>query len=229
MKYVVTDEQDRTFQDRAWELENRWRKNSLDPDRTLDGLQMLIENKGVSDYKRIIRDWQQFYLDLGIMYDLSGVRIPDDPGGFKRVIIMTQGVTPQSAYDLCARNFPCWKHTDDNLDEIVTSDRTAKCGSYAIRVRDRVEADEELANRSYNDLKRDGVVGITLEEREIYELKFFKETDKHLDINNWTLCAGSLCSDGGVPNASWSGCELKVDWDGRGDAGGGLRSRAAVS
>lgn len=44
-KYVVTDEQDRIFQDRIWEVENRWRKNILDPDATLSSLQTLIENK----------------------------------------------------------------------------------------------------------------------------------------------------------------------------------------
>ena len=47
-KYVVTDEQEKGFYDRVWELENRWRKNILEPERTLDGLQLLIENQGVS-------------------------------------------------------------------------------------------------------------------------------------------------------------------------------------
>ncbi|MFH1346991.1 MAG: hypothetical protein ABIH10_01950, partial [Spirochaetota bacterium] len=188
-KYVVTDEQEKTFQDRVWELENRWRKNILNPEKTLAGLQLLIENGRVSDsYAALIADWQAFYRSLGINCDLSGVRIPDDQGGFGRVIVMAQGVTSQSAYNLCAKNFPCWKYTDKNLDKAVTSERTTRNGAYAIRVRDRVEADEELKNRSYNDLKRDGIPGITLEEREILELKFFKETGKHLDIANWTLC-----------------------------------------
>ena len=107
-----------------------------------------------SPYAALLVDWQAFYLGFGIDCDLSGVRIPDDPGGFGRVIITAQGITPQSAYDLCVKNFPCWKFTDRNLDEIVASERTAKDGAYAIRVRDRVEADEELKNRSYNDLKQ---------------------------------------------------------------------------
>lgn len=44
-KFVVTDEQDRKFHDRVWELENRWRKNILDPEPTLKSLQSLIENE----------------------------------------------------------------------------------------------------------------------------------------------------------------------------------------
>lgn len=174
-------------------------------------------------------DWEAFYRNLGINCDLSGVRIPDDPGGFGRVIIMAQGVTAQSAYDLCAKNFPCWKYTDKNLDEVVNSERNAKNGPYAIRVRDRVEADEELKNCSYNDLKRDGVVGITLEEREIFELKFFKETGKHLDIDSWTLCAGSLGSDGRVPGAGWGDFGFEVGWIFRDDSRDNLRSRVEVS
>jgi len=147
-----------------------------------------------SDYLKLLVNWQAFYHNLGINCDLSDIRIPDDPGGFGRVIIMAQGITPQLAYDLCAKNFPCWKYTNDSLDKIVTSERTTKDGPYAIRIRDRIEADEELRNRSYNDLKKQGIIGITLEEREIYELKFFKETSKHLDIEKITLCSGSRLS-----------------------------------
>ncbi|PJA82688.1 MAG: hypothetical protein CO146_02640 [Candidatus Nealsonbacteria bacterium CG_4_9_14_3_um_filter_37_29] len=177
----------------------------------------------------LIADWQAFYCGLGIDCDLSGVIIPDDPGGFGRVIIMAQGITPQSGYDLCAKFFPCWKYTDKNLDEVVVSERTAK-DVYAIRVRDRVEADEELRNRSYNDLKRQGIIGITLEEREIFELKFFKETaGKHLDIKNWTFCLGSCYGDGNVPSASWRSGEFEVDWCNPGDVFDDLCSRQAVS
>jgi len=177
----------------------------------------------------LIADWRAFYRNLGIDCDLSDVIIPDNPGGSSRVIIMAQGITPQSAYDFCAKNFPCWKYTNDDLDKIVTSDRIAKDGSYAIRVRDRVEADEELKNRSYNDLKQQGIAGITLEEREIFELKFFKEIGKHLDIQNVTLCTGSRYSDGDVPYVFWGGGELRVNWFSPVHAYDSLRSRQTVS
>jgi len=177
----------------------------------------------------IIEEWKKLYFTLGISCDFSEVVIPDDPGGFSRVIIMAKGVTPQWAYDKCSGLFRCWKWTDRNLDKVVTSDRTAKNGPYVIRVRDRVEADEELRNMSANDLKRQNIAGITLEERLVYKLKYFKETGKHLDINNWTLCAGSRCSVGRVPYVYWGGAKLGVSWCGPGLAFGGLRSRQTVS
>ena len=159
----------------------------------------------------IIAEWQSFYADLGIRCDLSGVRIPADPGGIARVIIMAQGITPQSAYYLCAKNFKCWKWTNENLDKIVISERTAQNGPYAIRIRPRVEADEELKNLSYNQLKAQNIIGITLEERLIYELKYYKETNKHLDIHNWTRCDGSLYRDGDVPGVYWDGYDDEMD------------------
>ena len=182
-------------------------------------------------YADLIADWQAFYhdLSLGINWDLSGASIPDDPGGFGRIIIMAKGIIPQSGYDLCAKNFPCWKYTDDDLDKIVTSERTAKNGPYAIRVRDRVEADEELKNRSARDLQQQGILGITIEEREIFELKYFTETGQHLDIVNWTLCAGSRASVGFVPRASCNSGRFQVHWSLPSNAHGILRSRQAVS
>lgn len=54
-----------------------------------------------------------------------------------------------------------------------------------------VEADEELKNLSANDLEKRGGEYITLRERLIMELEYFKATGKHLDIYNVTLCAGS--------------------------------------
>lgn len=62
------------------------------------------------------------------------------------------------------------------------------------------EADEDLKNKSADDLKKEGVKCITLRERLIMELQYFKETGNHLDIiKGITLCAGSRYADGFVP------------------------------
>jgi len=181
-------------------------------------------------YAELLADWQVFYRDVfGIEADFSNLTIPTKQAGFDRLLVLAQGMTPQRLYDKCKELFPSWKYTDDDLDKIVISDRTAKDGAYAIWIRDRVEADEELKNLSANQLKQQNISGITLEEREIYELKFFKETGKHLDIQNWTLCSGSRCSGGCVPGAGWHGGRFKVDWSYPGNADDYLRSRQAVS
>jgi hypothetical protein len=181
----------------------------------------------------ILAEWEAFYEAIGYdCGDLSGVRIPENPDDANRAIVMAKGITPQVAYDLCYKHFNkrCWKWTDRNLDEIVKSDRTAENGPYAIRIRDRVEADAELKNLSYDKLKELGIKGVTLAEHLINHLKYFKETGKHLDIQNWTLCSGLLYRDGSVPCVSWRDVdEMGVRRCSPDLALGVLRSRSAVT
>ena len=92
-----------------------------------------------------------------------------------------------------------------------------------------MEADEKYKNLSANQIKGMNIKTETLAERLIHELKHFKETGKHLDIVNWTLCAGSRYSGEGVPYVRWFGGTFGVGWVGSGDASDGLRSRQAVS
>ncbi len=181
------------------------------------------------DYRELVADWRNFYRHLGIKTDFLNLQIPKKQEGFDRLIIMAQGVTPQRAYDQCKELFPCWKRTGKNLDEVIDfsfQTRSAKNGPYAIWVRNRVEADKELQGLSANNLK---CQGITLEERLIYGLKFFKERNKHLDIQNVTLCSGSRFNDGHVPNVHRFVGKVCVGWYHAGNAGGGLRARQVVS
>ncbi len=183
--------------------------------------------------KNLIRDWKEFYSDLGIKCKLKVV-IPDDPGGLERTIIMAQGIGPQGAYDKCQGLFACSKWTDRNLDEIVISDRNTKNGPYAIRVCDLIEAEEKLKNPSANDIELEKIITETLEERLIHEIKFFKETGKHLDTKNIahiTLCSGSRISGGGVPSVFWDENYggLRVYWVYPGSASVNLRARRVVA
>jgi len=181
-------------------------------------------------FSNLLYTWQSFYHQVfGAEVDCFGIDIPERQDGFDRLLVIAEGMTPQRLYDKCVELFSCWKWTDDNLDEVVSSERTAKSGAYAIWVRDRVEADEELKNISADKLKERNIPGITLEERLIYELKYFKETGKHLDIDNITLCSGSRLSSGGVPLVYWFRSEMRVLWAGPDVRGGGLRARQAVS
>ena len=177
-----------------------------------------------------VESWQDFYkefFDLGL--DLSSVVIPPMQSGFDRLLIIVKGVTIQQAYGACEKLFLCWEYTNEKLDEVVAqNDRTAKDGHYAVWVRDRIEADEELKNKSANDLSKAKVLTETLFERIIHELKFFQETGKHLDIDNITLCAGSRGRGGRVPHVSWVGDGFGVGWCRPGRAGGILRARQVV-
>ena len=195
--------------------------------------------RGVSekDYGETLLDWQRFYNKYFFNQDkdFSGLRIPERREGFNRLIVVAEGMTSGRIFVRMNERMPAWKYWQ-NLDVII-SDRKAD-HDYAIWVRDREEADEELKNKSANGLKKEGISGITLEERLLYELKFFEETCKHLDMDNVTLCAGSRDPDGGVPSVHWLSDEVDVDWHGAGVdvgwyspdyRGDRIRARAAVS
>lgn len=200
-----------------------------DPEAVSQVLQTIIAERNTLILKA---DWGLFYRDVfGLGLSLSGLVIPAHQPGFDRLLVIAQGMTPQRLFNKCTELFngKTRKYTDRNLDEIITSDRTAINGHYAVWVRDRQEADEENKNLSADQLKERGTVEITLEERMLYELKFFKETGDHLDKKNLTLCAGSRYPDGRVPSAYWDGGRFGVHWGYPYNHNGNRRSRSAVS
>ncbi|MFA6427985.1 MAG: hypothetical protein WCW02_00375 [Candidatus Buchananbacteria bacterium] len=188
-------------------------------------------------------NWEKFYKDsLGLDCDLSDVVIPEKKEGFDRLIIVAKNLTIQQVYDKCQELFPCIIKSEPSplSDRDLINDRESKNQAYAIWLRDRVEADEELRGLSVQDLKIKKVAGITLLERLIYELKYYQETSLHLDdnllathlleINNVTLCSGSHNSDGITPTVSWFGRSMRVSWwHLPEDAGLGERSRAVIA
>jgi len=203
----------------------------------LNQVQLFLEHQNPFEIKSesdisvliLITDWQNFYNDVfGIKVDFSDLQIPNKQSGFDRLIVVAKGMTTQLFYDKCKELFTCWKWTDKNLDKVVESERTAKNSAYAIWIKNKVEADKELKNLSADDLKQKNITGITLEERLIYELKYFKETGSHLDFKNITLCTGSRCS-GCVPDVVWRLDVFRVGWSSSGYRDGLLRSRRVVS
>lgn len=185
----------------------------------------------VKPLKKAIYEWQQFYSEMfGDEYDFSKVRIPERREGFDRLIIVAPSMTSQRVYDRCADEFNCWKYTSVSLDEALsTNERDPENGAYAIWVRDVVEADEIHKNKSAKQIAVSKLATETLLERLLHELKFYKETGHHLDINKVTLCAGSRDSDGDVPCVSWFGVKLSVYWCDPGDASVKLRAREVAS
>lgn len=130
--------------------------------------------------------------------------------------------------NLCRVKFPVWcSEENEELDKQFPAPKKATVRHF----RDRVEADEELKNKSANDLEKEGIEGITVRERIIMELEYFERTGGHLDIDNITLCSGSRSRYGIVPIAYWHGGKfhVSVDWYGLGNASGSLRGRQVVS
>ncbi len=196
--------------------------------RGKEGKELIMKKEMIGEVPGL-RQWQDFYkkhFDLG--FDFSRLSIPEQNPGFDRLIIVARGLTLNQAYDACVKHFPCWRYTDDLDKAVPDNDRSPASNSYAIWVRNRVEADEELKNLSADQLKDQGILGITLLERLLLELAYWDETNKHLDIRNRTLCTGSRHSVGRVPYVHWDDDRLRVYWYGSQSVSDCLRARAAV-
>ena len=179
-----------------------------------------------------VADWFAFWTALyhdhfGIKLDTANLRIPEQKSGFNQLIVVAKDLTPNRIFAVMKRLFPIWRSVDD-LDTITSVRKTD--AAYAIWCRDRVEADEEFVNKSACDLERGGVDRMTLEERLLLEIMYFILAGEHLDLKNWTLCAGSRCPGGAVPWVGWSPAHggVSVDSAYPGSRYGGIRAREAV-
>lgn len=136
---------------------------------------------------------------------------------------MKSYMSPQYLFDECKKLFPMYLWIDL---ENVTSERK---GDYTVYFKNVQEADEENQNLSANDCKEKGIKGITLEERLLLEIVYFKKTGNHLDVDNLTICSGSRAADGGVPSVYWRSGRREVDvgWTDSSGSGSRWRSRSA--
>jgi len=108
-----------------------------------------------------------------------------------------------------------YSYIGDDLDSgVPTNERTSEKGDYAIFVRDGIEPDTDLRNTSANQIAKKKLQTMTLLERLLLELFYFHFTGEHLDVNGWTICAGSRFSDGNVACVYWysNGGEVLVGW-----------------
>lgn len=185
------------------------------------------------DTNRQVNFWKVFYkTHFGIDLDMAGVKIPARKAGFGWLVIVAQGISLNQVWEVCRKQFDCWKYTDSDLESVMQESERGEAEAMTVRwFRDRVEADEEVKNLSARELAKQNITGITLIERLLLELKYFSETKKHLDVRNWTLCSGSRYAGGSVPSVFWRSGErrLGVYWDDVDARGGGLRSRVAVT
>ena len=177
------------------------------------------------------KDWQSFYRDLfETDLDYSTLRIPDHQTGFDRLIVVAPEMGLDRLYHKCRELFFGWKYTDRELAEFVRSDRSAKSGAYAVWFRDTIAADEDLKNLSAEDNKEKNIAGITLEERLLYELKYFQETGGHLDPDTFTLCTGSQYLDGYIPTVRYrvTCVGMGIHWYTTHDRFSTMRARHAI-
>lgn len=193
-----------------------------DPNEVLRWIQRLIADPGylaalepqavslISDACWVI-DWQNFYQEVfDLKVDFTGVKIPKEQPGFGWVLMIPMGLTGNQVWEKYQKRFSVFSLYDDLDGTIPTNERTSVV-SYAVRCRNRVEADLENTRLSADDLASRKISNITLPERLVLEMKYNYLTGGNLDSDGCTLCAGSRDSDGDVPGVSWNAGEFRVD------------------
>lgn len=126
----------------------------------------------------------------------------------------------------CKSLFPFWSfYSDEELDKLCPAPKQTTTRKF----QENIEPDAETLGKSTNEADP-RMKGITLRERIIMELQYFKETNNHLDIKGATFCSGSRDAGGDVPSAYWFGGRFGVsyrDLDGSGSEYG-IRSEVAL-
>ncbi len=125
----------------------------------------------------------------------------------------------------CTALFPTWSYYDnDRLDRDfpIPKEPTTR---YFLK---EVEPDKETLGKSAKEADPE-MRGITVRERIIMELEYFKETGEHLDIEGITFCSGSRDSDGGVLYIYWDGGRFEVSWFNLDSSFSGCGIRSAVA
>lgn len=159
---------------------------------------------GVDQAKSMQSDldgWKSFYRrNFGLQLNLSNLSIPEHLDEYDRLIVVAEGIsyeklitTMRGYFDVVFVNKYLPNYFDNNLTNARNNSKT-----YAIRIRDRIESGElEQGSAAIEKVVPGNKPGlplindITLMERLLYEMKYFEETGQHLDLETFTVCAGS--------------------------------------
>lgn len=180
-----------------------------------------------------LKKWEQFYFEVfGRTVDLSAVPVSAYQPGFGWVVYVLKGLSQNQIFAKMRDFFPCSSDYGDDLDRVITEeDRDPeKIGTYVRRFRNRVEADQELKEKSANNLREEKIETNTPREAMLLELFYYWRTGGgHLNLRFWNLCAGSRDYDGHIPRVRWGNVRFHVSNDAPFDSYQyDLRARAAV-
>lgn len=182
------------------------------------------------DARRQLEEWQRLYTEVFELKDVdfSRLRIPTSRPGFTRMLVICSELKPSQIFKaLNDRMLTTTSCRDLNTIKSIVTRPNARF--YVIWVKDRVEADEEFRGLSADQLQEQGINCLNLQERLLYELKYFLETNQHMDIKNVNLCAGSRDDNDRASWVQWSRGSFNVGLVDRSGASDSLRTRQVIS
>lgn len=199
-------------------------------------LQAFLEHRNPffsMDISNQLLRWQEIFDEINISCDVSKVFVPEKQTGFERLIVVPKGLLMNKMVEIMRGKFEVWTCIDDLDENLVKNSRSNKECAYAIWVQDRVKVEKKAKKTNINITKtsEEEVAGITLLEWFLYELMYFLETGRSLDIKSLTLCSGSLYSDGNIPSVYWSpSCnKVNVIWYNPNNINENIYTRAVIS
>lgn len=140
----------------------------------------------------------------------------------------TNGEPKEKLFQARKKFFPCWKYTNDSLDVAIPAEkdeRNPTNGSYVVLMLDSETPDENLMNKSANQIAEMGIKTSTHLEYALFSAMYFLKHGHHPDSKTWTLNSGSRGRGGLVPRGGWYDDESRVDWYDLTDRGPRLGSR----
>ncbi len=195
-------------------------------------IELMTYERTSFDFEAMLDDQRKFAKEVdGIDLNPDGLKLPAIRSGFGWGLWTPQGWTAQREYEAtAAMGIEVSKYTNDSLDIAVPkNNRTATGGQYLVLCRAGQEADEQMRGISANDVNARGLNTMPLAERLRLGRWFYWKTGQHLDVRDWTRCAGSRDSGGGVPCVRFSGGGVHVRWSSPGGDFGSIRARETVS
>ncbi len=110
---------------------------------TLGHAKAFVEHRNPFVITDIRQEWQEFYRKhFRMTVDFSDVIIPDDPGGFERVIFIPKGLTFAVVIRALRKKFDMNIYTKNPLDKEVTKNVRTPNKNYAMRCHQRQKADD---------------------------------------------------------------------------------------
>ncbi len=150
-----------------------------------------------------LEDWvalyaEEFGEDRDVLRkEFAALKLPEHRDGFDWIVVVKRGYCPNRIYGGLSHHVKTWKWWE-NLDE-GTHEPSGDAWTYIARFRARIEADEEYRNKSPEQLEKEKVRSITLAERLLLELVYWRSTKKNLDVESRTRCDGSQNFEGFIP------------------------------